>query len=123
MTKKTELGAIGEDFACGYLVKKGYKIIERNYRKSWGELDIVGIEPGGVLVFVEVKTMKNEFCQDITPEDQMTFSKIKKFKKTATLYAGSHQNLINDKKGWRLDVIALRKKGDEFIVQHYENIS
>jgi len=122
MTQRTELGKLGEDFACGYLVKKGYKIVERNHKKPWGELDIVAIAPDKTLILIEVKTMKDRLCQDIAPEDQMTASKIKKFKKAASLYAGSHQNLINDKKGWRLDVIALVKDEDEFIVRHYENI-
>ncbi len=122
MTQRTELGKLGEDFACGYLVKKGYKIVERNHRKPWGELDIVAIAPDKTLILIEVKTMKDRFCQDIAPEDQMTVSKVQKFKKAASLYAGSHQNLINDKKGWRLDVIALVKDEDEFIVRHYENI-
>ncbi len=123
MTQKSELGRVGEDFACGYLVKNGYKIIERNYRKSWGELDIVAKAKDKTLVLVEVKTMKNNFCQDIEPEDQMTFSKIKKFKKAAELYVGSHESLIDDKKGWRLDAIALLKDGKEFVVRHYENIT
>ncbi len=122
MTQRTELGKLGEDFACGYLVKKGYKIVERNHRKPWGELDVVVIAPDKTLAIIEVKTMKDKFCQDIAPEDQMTASKLQKFKKAATLYAGSHQELINDKKGWRLDVITLLENEGEFTVRHYENV-
>ena len=55
---------------------------------------------------------------------------IKKFKKAASLYAGHNQNLINDKKGWRLDLIALEvssaelltKDENNFRVKHYQNI-
>ncbi len=122
MTQRTELGKIGEDFACGYLVKKGYKIIERNHRQPWGELDIVAVAPDKTLALIEVKTMKIRFSQDIVPQDQMTSSKIKKFKKVASLYANSHQNLINDKNGWRLDVLALTENNGDFTVRHYENI-
>lgn len=122
MTQKSELGKIGEDFACGYLVKNGYKLVERNYRKPWGELDIIVIAPGKTLVFVEVKTMKSDFSQGLSPEDQMTSAKLKKFKKAATLYAGSHQNLINDKRGWRLDLITLIISEANFFIKHYQNI-
>ncbi len=40
----------------------------------------------------------------------------------ASLYAGSHEELVKDKKGWRLDVIAITKFGDKFEIKHYENI-
>ena len=46
---------IGEDIAVNYLKKKGYKIIERNFRKGYGEIDIIALKKN-VLVFVEVKT-------------------------------------------------------------------
>lgn len=120
MTQKSELGAEGENFATEYLENKRYKILERNKREKWGELDIVAIAPDKTLVFVEVKTMRQGMLK---PEDQMSVSKMKKFKRAAGIYAGSHQDLIKDKKGWRLDLIALEKQGgNQFLVRHYENI-
>jgi len=124
MTEKSELGKTGEDFACDFLVGKGYKIIERNFRKPWGELDIVAMASDKTLVFIEVKTMREPFAavQGLRPEDQMTAAKLKKFKKAASLYAGHNQNLVSDKKGWRLDVVAIAKTGPNFSLNHYENI-
>jgi len=123
MTQKTELGQTGENLACDYLTGKGYKIIERNFQKPWGELDVVALTPDKILVFVEVKTMKSfGSAQGLRPEDQMTAAKLKKFKKAAKLYAGHNQNLINDKKGWRLDVIAITKTDSAFSLNHYENV-
>jgi putative endonuclease len=125
MTQKSELGREGEVFAANYLKNKGYKILERNKREKWGELDIVAMAPDKTLVFVEVKTMKPG---TLKPEDQMSAAKIRKFRRTAELYAGSHEELIKDEKGWRLDLIALVKKdgkfGEEsiFEIRHYENI-
>lgn len=119
MTQKSELGKIGEDVASEFLKSKKYKIIERNARQPWGELDIVAIAPDKTLVFIEVKTMSEG---SLKPEDQMSSAKIEKFKKAAMLYAGHNQKLISDKKGWRLDVVALVKKGEMFEVRHYENI-
>ena len=49
------LGQKGEEVACGYLRKKGYTIVTRNWRSKIGEIDIVA-KRGDVLVFVEVKT-------------------------------------------------------------------
>ena len=50
-------GKLGEDFTADYLVKNGYDIITRNYRKPCGEIDIVASK-GDILVFVEVKTRR-----------------------------------------------------------------
>lgn len=58
-TEKQIIGEIGEKTACKFLVKRGFKIIDRNYRKKWGEIDIVA-EKGNVLHFVEVKTVSRE---------------------------------------------------------------
>ncbi|MCP6720128.1 MAG: YraN family protein [Patescibacteria group bacterium] len=122
MNLKSELGKAGEDFACEYLADKNYKIIERNFRKSWGELDIITITPDKTLAFVEVKTMTGPAFGGLKPEDQMTRAKLKKFKRAASLYAGHRQELINNKKGWRLDLIAITKNGEDFNLEHYENV-
>jgi putative endonuclease len=48
------LGALGEDLACAHLRRRGYEIVDRNFRTRWGELDIVASD-GRSLVFCEVK--------------------------------------------------------------------
>ena len=125
MNQKSELGKLGEDLACDYLVKKGYKIIERNFRKPWGELDIIAISPEKILVFCEVKTMK-KFQGGLRPEDQLTAAKKRKFQRAASLYAGSHQELIDEEKGWRLDLIALTidqtVSNKDCDINYYQNI-
>ena len=50
-------GRLGEDFTADYLEKHGYSIIERNYRRPCGEIDIIASK-GDILAFVEVKTRK-----------------------------------------------------------------
>ncbi len=56
MTKK-EIGKIGEDYTAEYLLRKGCRILERNFTVRGGEIDIIA-EIGGVIHFVEVKTRK-----------------------------------------------------------------
>lgn len=107
MTQKSEIGKLGEDLACEYLVKQSFTVIERNFRKPWGEIDIIAKDPKGVLVFVEVKTMRQYGNSAIQPEENLTAAKLKKLQRTASLYVGHHQELINDKKGWRIDLVAI----------------
>lgn len=119
MTEKSRLGKLGEDVACQYLKKKGYKIIERNYRQAWGELDVVAVSPEKVLVIVEVKTVQGPRL-DITAEDQLTRDKLGKLGRTASLYANSSK-LLTDK-GWRIDLVAVTIADEKAFVKHYENI-
>ncbi len=127
MTYKSQLGKFGEDAACEYLVKKGYKIISRNFRKPWGELDIIAFAPDKTLVFVEVKTLRQSSGQapeeQLSPEDQLTKAKLKKLQRTASLYTGHYPELIKDYKGWQIDLLAITLKDDNFDIKHYENIA
>ena len=80
---KRDLGKEGEEIAANFLIKKGFKILAKNYHYSHGEIDIVA-DDKGVLVFVEVKTRLNlEFGE---PEYAITSKKIKQIKKIAELY-------------------------------------
>jgi putative endonuclease len=54
---RQQLGALGEEIAAEHLVHRGFRIIERNYRTRWGELDIVAFD-GSTLCFSEVKTRR-----------------------------------------------------------------
>ena len=76
-------GDYGEDLACQYLKKVGYRILERNYRIRGGEIDVVA-RVGDVLVFVEVKTRySHEYG---LPSESMTPWKIQTLLKTAKFY-------------------------------------
>lgn len=123
MTHKSELGKFGEDLACEYLVKKGYKIIDRNFRKPWGELDIIAKAPDKTLVFIEVKTMTDSSGLGLSPEDQLTKTKLKKTQRAASLYAGHYPELIKDDKGWQIDLLALTINRENCDIKYYENIS
>ena len=55
ITEKRRLGDMGENIACSFLAKRGFEIIERNYLRKWGEIDIV-TRKAGVIRFIEVKS-------------------------------------------------------------------
>jgi putative endonuclease len=52
-----QLGQVGEQLAADHLVRRGFRIVERNYRTRWGELDIVAFD-GETLAFCEVKSRR-----------------------------------------------------------------
>lgn len=56
VSKNQKTGELGEDIAVRFLMKHGYEILERNYTRKWGELDIVAIKDN-VYYFVEVKSV------------------------------------------------------------------
>ena len=56
MAEKIDLGKSGEALIAEYLGKKGYLIIDRNWRTKGGEIDLIASTQDGVIVFVEVKT-------------------------------------------------------------------
>jgi len=57
MIKNTkQKGNLGEDIACKYIANRGYVLLERNYRKTWGEIDIIATKDN-LIHFIEVKSV------------------------------------------------------------------
>jgi len=104
---------LGEDKACEYLKKLGFKIIERNFRKGYGEIDIVAIDPTDssgqdVLVFVEVKTrISNQFG---SPLESISHWKLKTLVRMSHFYKLTHRNLPEN---LRIDAVAVILNGNE----------
>ena len=73
--RKRALGEAGEQLAAAYLEQRGYRILERNYRRRWGEADIVALAADGTHVIVEVRSRSNrryavEAAQSVGPRKQ-----------------------------------------------------
>jgi len=93
MAKHNETGVTGESISAKYLENKGFFIIDKNYRKKWGELDIIA-QKDGVIHFVEVKTVSRRsfgghFEQEINnyrPEDNMHPWKLKRLQRAIQTY-------------------------------------
>jgi putative endonuclease len=95
-------GEKGEELAAAYLTEAGYRIIERNYRCVFGEIDIVA-EEGNTLIFVEVKSRRSESYGD--PQLAVGHQKQKKISKIALHYL-SAKNLRH--RPARFDVVAVK---------------
>lgn len=126
---KKSLGQFGEDLACEYLVGKGYRILKRNYRKPWGEIDIVAKAKNNILVFVEVKALKDDSSAGLQPEDHLNYSKLRKLQRICQQFVSENPDLIVGDRGWRIDLIAINipvgadnPNLKNCAVKHYENI-
>ncbi|TSC89823.1 MAG: endonuclease [Parcubacteria group bacterium Gr01-1014_3] len=121
MNSKANTGNLGEDLACRYLINNGYKILDRNFRKPCGEIDIIAKDNDATIVFVEVKALRR--ASSLSPEDNMSSSKIAKINRTASLWAGSNDASINQEKGFRVDLVAVELANwQDPIIRHYKNV-
>ena len=91
MTHTRYKGNKGEDVACTFLERKGFKIIARNYLKKWGELDIVATK-GGILHFFEVKSVTfGETRSGHRPEDNVHGLKVKSIRRMIETYLAEYK--------------------------------
>lgn len=88
MTGKKASGDQGEDFAARYLARRGYTILNRQWRCRFGELDIVAKSPDGVLCFVEVKRRGPGAIG--LPREFVDGRKRERLRRAANLYMGFH---------------------------------
>lgn len=110
------LGKRGEDAAARFLANHGYTILERNYKCSFGEADIVAKSPG-TLVFVEVKTRTDE--DKGMPEEAITEAKRAKYEKIAISYLRNYDEVDISV---RFDVIGILVVAqDRAIIRHHIN--
>ena len=128
MAKKTQnkrIGDLGENFACEYLIKNKYKILFRNFYEKFDEIDIIAKSFYGTLVFIEVKTLREFNSLSLKPEDNLTKEKFRKLSRACRIFAASHPWLIDEKWGWRIDLVAvtMNDSNENILVNHYENIA
>ena len=97
-----EKGKQGEDIAAACLRKDGYRIVERNYRCRYGEIDIIAMDAGNV-VFVEVKSRKSDHFG--SPEEAVGITKQKKISKVALNYLQEKELTGHNA---RFDIVAVR---------------
>ncbi len=112
LTNKQKIGQIGENIAVKHLLKLHFKILDRNYRKKCGEIDIIA-EKNNVLHFIEVKTVsfnfsravKNVSYETFLPEENIHFWKRKRLAKTINIYL--LEKRVSENKEWQIDSLSV----------------
>ncbi|PJE74512.1 MAG: hypothetical protein COV01_00555 [Candidatus Taylorbacteria bacterium CG10_big_fil_rev_8_21_14_0_10_41_48] len=115
-SKSQKLGLLGEDIACRYIKSKGFYVIERNYTKKWGEIDIIAQDKAQKLRFIEVKSaclpvrqVSRENIDDISretsirPEENMHPKKMERMARTVETYI-SENDFLGD---WQIDLVTV----------------
>ena len=117
-SKSQKLGEIGENIAARFLVKHGFEIVDRNYTKKWGEIDIVA-EKDNRLYFVEVKSVSSVGIETLAdkrenvtretdnyrPEDNMHPWKLLRLSKIIQTYLLTKS--IDESTEWQVDLLVV----------------
>ena len=114
MGKHNEFGQEGELLAIDFLIKRGYRILHRNYRYQKAEIDIIA-QNDGILAIVEVKSRSSLFFENIA--ETVTKKKIKLLLSAANHYVLTH-NLDLEV---RFDIITVFKNKGSFELEHIVN--
>ena len=100
---RIEIGALGEQLAVEHLQGLGLRIVARNWRCRYGELDVIATEGADILVFVEVKTRTGDYFGGVA--EAVTPQKVRRIRRLAGLW------LAGQDSSWsqiRIDVVGVR---------------
>lgn len=118
MARKDDVGRRGEDCAAEYLVHSGYTVLERNWRCSQGEIDLIVTRDSDV-VFVEVKTRSGTGYGH--PFEAITVAKLARLRRLAGAWCEQQSALRA--RYIRIDAIAvIARPGREPVVEHLEGV-
>ena len=114
-----DIGHLGENIAKEYLEKKGYSIIDQNYKNKYAEIDLIAQYKDN-LVFVEVKTRIGE--QFGVPENAINRDKTRRLIRNVQAYMAYN---AKNYKSCRIDAMCIVLDKDKHIIRidHYENIT
>ena len=127
-SKSQKIGKIGENIACKFLMKHDFSILEKNYTKKWGEIDIIA-KKAGKLYFIEVKSVSCETLPDLSeynlfnkkPEENMHYWKLKRLARTVQTYL-IHNRIGNTPWQFDLMLVYLNLKNKTARVKIIDNI-
>lgn len=107
MNDKKSKGDFGEETACKYIKKNGYKILGKNFRTKFGEIDLIGID-NDTICFIEVKARSSSDYG--SPEQFVTKRKQERLWKTASIYINKNTLEFGN---YRFDVISVDLENEE----------
>ncbi|OGX03260.1 MAG: YraN family protein [Omnitrophica bacterium RIFCSPLOWO2_12_FULL_50_11] len=111
------VGTEGERLGEAYLTHQGYRILDRNVRSPFGEIDLVAAQ-GDVLVFVEIKTRSNLAFG--FPEEAVNYSKRQKLERLASWYLARHRKR---NQAVRFDVLSILLQGTKSEIRLIQDTS
>ena len=118
MAAHNELGKWGEDLAVDYLQRKGYTIVERDWKSGHRDIDIIAYDENGTLVFIEVKTRRNRLFGD--PEDAVDYRKLRSLQSSMNHYIKYRRINVEV----RLDIITVVGTiGEEPNIEHIIDVT
>jgi putative endonuclease len=114
-------GSLGESIVAQHLVRKGFRILDRNFRKPWGEIDIVAIKDP-ILHFIEVKSSVLA-DRDFRPEERVNKKKILRLNRAIQSYLACNRSLSD--LDWQIDVVAvyLDVTGQKAVIRYIPNVT
>ena len=118
-TNNKVFGKLGELAAEGYLKQKGFKILEKNFRCIYGEIDIIAFKKN-TLHFIEVKSRR--FLTYGEPLESINYKKIEKIRKCASHYI---TNIAKNNYGEvevSFDAITFKKLNKKTYIQYLPNV-
>lgn len=120
MTKLSEIGFVAEGLAAKFLEQRNYKILDHNFRRPWGEIDVIA-EKDNILVFVEVKAGTTN-APGFEPELRANREKMIKVVRTARTYLSYKK--ISPEKEWQVDIISIIFDKGRGVAQikHFKNV-
>lgn len=116
MAAKDVLGKAGEELAAQFLLQRAYEILDRNWRCSQGEIDLIARHEG-VIVFVEVKTRSTGAFGH--PFEAITPSKLARLRRLASTWCSQAQLLSSR---IRIDAIAVIGAGEDASIEHLRGV-
>lgn len=123
MTQAQELGRFAEDKAAKYILSIGWRIIARNIRNKYGELDIIALDKGkNELVIIEVRARTIGKIQ--SPADSIGYRKLRSLINSSRLYIEDSLNWLGF---WRIDLVGItiqeKNHPDNWTLEHIRDIT
>lgn len=127
-SQKSNIGSVGESIASRFLINHGFSVLEKNYRKKWGEVDIVA-RKNSIIHFIEVKSVSRDGYEekqdDFMPEDNIHPWKIKRLLRTIHSYLFEKYPKNFEDIEWQLDavVVVVNERTKQAKIRVIENIT
>ncbi len=120
MTSTSDFGQWAEIYVAQYLEAKDYVVLDKNYRKKWGEIDII-VDKDDILIFVEVKANKTDVA-GFEPENRVNPEKLRRMNRAIQTYLAYKK--YSPEQEWQIDVVSLTLDRNRGVVKlkHFKNI-